>query len=72
MINSAVCIMSFNTSLGGTRTIRVPNPVHNLSTMEGTGAAFRIIQANPFDANVGTLESVRGVEIVTTSRNILF
>ena len=45
----------FTTSLGGTRIIRIPNPVANISQFMLNTAVNRVLLANPFDKTVGDL-----------------
>jgi len=50
--------MRFLTSLGGMRTVCIPDPVENVSVAAINLAAERIIEAQPFDETVGLLLSL--------------
>jgi len=72
MTTQTSCHFSFYTSLDGTRTVRIPNPIENIAVTSVLTAAGRIANANPFDETVGTLEGIRRIEVVTIGRNELF
>ena len=61
----------FTTSLDGTRIIRVPNPVENVTQFMLSTAASRFISANPFDETVGNLVAFKRADRVIVSRIIL-
>ena len=61
----------FKTSLGGTRIVRIPNPVPNLNNSVVNLAANRIAQANPFDETVGDLVDFIRADRVVVSRIVL-
>ena len=61
----------FKTSLGGTRTIRVPNPTENLSQVVVDTTVSRLLLANPFDETVGDLEKLMRADRVVVSRRVL-
>ena len=61
----------FKTSLNGTRTVRVPNPVDNITQFMLNTAVNRMILANPFDETVGDLEEFKHADRVTVSRSVL-
>ena len=61
----------FKTSLEGTRTIRVPNPVDNVTQFMLNTAVSRFISANPFDETVGDLIEFKRADRVIVSRIVL-
>ena len=58
----------FITSEGGTRTVRIPSPVDNITQFMVNTAANRIILANPFDATIGELLELKRSDRVIVSR----
>jgi hypothetical protein len=66
-----ICEMHFDTSLGGKRVIRVPDPAAGIAETTVRTAASRLIAANPFDNTVGSLTSLQRADIVLVSRNRL-
>ncbi|MCL2405150.1 MAG: DUF2922 domain-containing protein [Defluviitaleaceae bacterium] len=61
----------FATSLGGTRTVRIPDPVANITSFMVSTAVNRMLLANPFDETVGDLVDFKHANRVTVSRIIL-
>jgi len=61
----------FETSLGGTRIVRIPNPVANATPLLVSTAANRIIAANPFDETVGNLVALMRADRVIVQRIVL-
>ena len=61
----------FRTSLGGTRTIRIPNPSDNITQFMLNTAVSRILQANPFDETIGELEELKRAERVIVNRIVI-
>ena len=62
------CELIFVTSLGGTRTVRVPDPQTTVASNILNTAANNIISANPFDETVGNLVSLKRADRVTVNR----
>lgn len=65
------CEIVFNTSLDGSRVVRIPDPVANLTVASVNSAASRFINANPFDETIGSLTSVKRADRVTVTRRVL-
>jgi len=61
----------FETSLGGTRVVRIPNPSATLTQFAVSAAVNRIVQANPFDDTVGDLVAFKRAERVIVNRIVL-
>jgi len=61
----------FTTSLGGTRTVRIPDPAATITQAMVSVAVNRILQANPFDETVGDLVAFKKAERVVVSRIVL-
>ena len=61
----------FETSLGGTRTIRIPNPAATINETGLEMAVTRFITANPFDETVGNLVSLKRANRVIVQREVL-
>jgi len=61
----------FETSLGGTRIVRIPNPATDLTQSAVSLAINRIVQANPFDETVGDLVGFKRADRVVVSRIVL-
>jgi len=66
------CQLDFATSLGNTRSIRIPDPGTGISTTSVTQAASRFIAANPFDETVGSITQLTNAYILKTTRIPLF
>jgi hypothetical protein len=60
--------LSFETTLGGTRVIRIPNPVANVTPILLGMSESLIRQSNPFDATVGGLVELKRAQRVTVER----
>ena len=67
MITRKSCVLRFNTSLDGTRTIRVPEPAYVTDVPVILDAAAMFLSADPFDATIGSLVSLAGAELVTVN-----
>ena len=65
------CVFTFNTSLDGTRTIRIPDQRTGILVPEFGAVAQGFIGVNPFDESVGSLTSLRRAEIITETRTVL-
>ena len=61
----------FKTSLEGTRTVRIPNPVEIITQPMINTAISRLILSNPFDETIGNLVDLLRAERVTVSRTVL-
>jgi len=61
----------FTTSLGGTRVVRIPSPVDNVTQFMINTAVNRLILANPFDETVGALVELKRADRVIVSRTTL-
>lgn len=59
------------TTSDGTRTIRIPNPIANVTQFMLNAAASRLILANPFDETIGDLEKLKDAYRVIVSRTQL-
>jgi hypothetical protein len=66
-----VCELTYQTSLGGTRVVRVPNPRSNLGLTDLNSAAAHIRTAQPFDTSVGQLQDLLRAQRVSTQRTVL-
>ena len=60
--------LTFTTSLGGTRVIRIPDPASGITDVALNTAASRIITANPFDETIGELKTLKRAERVVVNR----
>jgi hypothetical protein len=65
------CVLTFNTSLDGTRNVRIPDPRAGLTQQALLSAAGAFVAVNPFDETVGTLTGLNRAEIVTETRIVL-
>ncbi|MCL2218017.1 MAG: DUF2922 domain-containing protein [Defluviitaleaceae bacterium] len=65
------CVLTFNTSLDGTRLVRIPDPRANLTASCVVSGASGFLAVNPFDETVGTLTSLRSADLVTETRFVL-
>ncbi|MCL2363352.1 MAG: DUF2922 domain-containing protein [Defluviitaleaceae bacterium] len=65
------CQMTFSTSLGGTRTVSVPDPHAGLNAAAVNEAAGMFIMANPFNAETGALVELLRASRVTVSRQVI-
>jgi len=63
--------LTFTTSLGGTRVIRIPDPIANITETALNVATNRILTANPFDETIGSLVSLKRAERVVINRVVL-
>ena len=63
--------LNFSTSLGGTRVIRIPDPVTNINQATLNLAVSRILSANPYDETVGDLEALISATRVVVNRTEL-
>ena len=63
--------LTFLTSIGGRRTIRVPDPMPIVTENILDLAESGIIAANPFDETIGDLEKLMRAERVSVSRTKL-
>jgi hypothetical protein len=59
------CVLSFVTSLGGKKNVRVNDPRPVLTVSGLNAAANSLISANAFDATIGNLVSFEGAEVIT-------
>lgn len=66
-----LAVLTFSTSLGGTRAMRITNPHQNATGQILRNAAGRIIAGDPFDATIGSLEELVQAERVITTRTQL-
>ena len=60
--------LTFSTTLGGTRVVRIPEPMPNVTANFLDTAVTGIIAANPFDETVGELVGLKRAERVTVNR----
>ena len=65
------CEMAFNTSLDGTRTIRIADPIESLNAAIVVDAAANFVNANPFDETIGTLTSLKRADLIRIHRKVL-
>jgi len=61
----------FTTSLGGTRLIRVPEPMPVITSALLDMVEGRILAANPFDETVGSLVALKRADRVVVHRTTL-
>ena len=61
----------FATSLGGTRVVRIPDPIATITQDMLDIAQGGIIAANPFDDTVGSLKELMRAERVNVHRLVL-
>ena len=66
------CELTFSTSLDGTRTIRIADPIPSLGAAIIVDAAAGFIDANPFDETVGALVGLKRADLVRVERITLF
>jgi len=64
--------LTFSTSLGGKRIVRIPCPAALITQNMVDMAEGGIIAANPFDSTVGELQKLVRSERVATNRIPLF
>jgi len=65
------CVLTFATSLGGRRNVRIPNPRTGLDAAIVAIAAESIREANPFDETIGSLTELERAEIISDTRTVL-
>ena len=66
------CVLTFVTSLGGQKNIRVNDPRNGLNAAGLGISASMFITANPFDEEkIGELVNMIRAEIITETRTIL-
>ena len=65
------CELTFSTSLGGKRVIRVPDPVANIPSNILDLAVNGFLAANPFDETIGSLIELKRAERVIVERVVL-
>ena len=63
--------LTFSTSLGGKKIIRVPNPAGGITASALDVASNRIITANPYDETIGSLEALIRAERVVVNRVVI-
>jgi hypothetical protein len=71
MSTRTTCELTYNTSLDGTRVVRIPDPNPGITPAAVEFAASMLRTSQPFDETVGQLQSLRRADIVTVERNPL-
>lgn len=61
----------FKTSEGGTRVVRIPDPMPVITQDILDMAESGIVAANPFDATIGTLLKLKRAERLTVVNQVL-
>jgi hypothetical protein len=64
-------LLTFNTSTGGKRTIKINNPTTGLSTEELEEAVEQIIANDVFDPAKGSLTGLDEMELITVSKETI-
>jgi len=63
--------MTFRTSLGGTRSVSIHDPIPALTPLNVMNAAGALIMANPFDEETGELTELLRAQRVTVTTNVI-
>jgi len=70
-MTTETCVLTFNTSLGQTRAVRIGSPRTNLPPQVIAMAASGFISANPFDEGIGSLTGLARAERIVETRTDL-
>lgn len=65
-------VITFRTSLGNQFNLRLNNPVPAFEERDAGVISGQMIEADPFDETVGSLEEMVGAAIVTVTENVVF
>jgi len=65
MTPSETCVLTFVTSLGRQKTLRINNPRPGISADAITAAANSIAQVNAFDSTVGNLTQLIKANVIS-------
>ena len=64
--------ITFTSTANKDRAIRVPKPDRGLANSDLIAAANKIVTANVFTVDGGTLNGVKRIDLLYVDRNILF
>lgn len=59
------CVLTFATSRGGRKIIRIANPRPNIQADQVMAGAINVLGGDLFDSTVGRLEGLATAEVVT-------
>ena len=65
------CDLTFATSLDRTRLVRIPEPHPSTDAAMANQAAELIVNANPFDQDIGQLMGLKRADMVSVNRTVL-